>query len=143
MWTDARYWIFNISQIFTFFAASGPLVYLFSRAALDLKIDPMDSAYVVSVMGIFNTIGRLVFGAMGNLLPGFRLYILAFSIATFGGATVIAVWGYSWIAISIFAAVFGATYGKNVCFSVCDHFRSLFHEVIFRFDVCTNQRRSG
>ena len=111
MWTDFRFWIFNIAQIFTFFSATGPLVYLYSRTAKDLKIDPMQAAVVISVTGIFNTVGRVIFGALGNVFPRGRFYILAASIASFGAATIVAIFTSSYIAIVAYAAVFGTAYG--------------------------------
>lgn len=107
------FWSFALSQFLTFFSASAPLVFLYNRCVRDLGIGAMEASYMISIMGIFNTVGRLAFGALGNVFPRSRLYLLGGAIMMYGGATAASVYGTSFLATAAYAAVFGTGYGKS------------------------------
>lgn len=112
--TNWIFWAFAVSQFLTFFSASAPLVFLYNRAVKDLAIERMHASYVISIMGIFNTVGRLIFGVLGNSFPKSRLFLLSGAIMAYGGATAVSVFGTSFWSITAFSAVFGTGYGKGI-----------------------------
>ncbi|OQV22878.1 putative Monocarboxylate transporter 2 [Hypsibius exemplaris] len=119
------FWVFGFSQFLTFLSASGPLVFLYNRAVNDLSVEVMQAAYIISIMGIANTAGRLVFGALGNIFPRSRLFLLSGAIMTYGLATAISTLGTSFVSVALYAVVFGAGYGCMFALTtvvLVDHF---------------------
>jgi predicted MFS family arabinose efflux permease len=114
--TSWIFWVFAFSQFFTFVSSMGPLVFLYNRAIKDLGIDPMQASYVLSMLGVANTAGRLIFGALANKFPGSSMYLLSGAVMIYGIATAVSVLGTSFWTISLFAVVFGAGYGKYFIF---------------------------
>ena len=90
----------------------GPLVFLYNRAVLDDAIPPMQASYILSMLGVANTCGRLMFGALANRFPRSSLYLLSGTIMAYGAATAISVLGTSFSSLAIYAVIFGAGYGK-------------------------------
>ncbi|OQV17091.1 putative Monocarboxylate transporter 2 [Hypsibius exemplaris] len=105
------FWLFAVSQFLTFVSSMGPLVFLYNRAVLDLGVEPMQASYVLSILGIANTCGRLLFGALANRFPKSSLYLLSGTIMTYGVATAFSVLGTSFWSLAIYAVIFGAGYG--------------------------------
>ena len=106
------FWVFAGSQLLTFLSSMGPLVFLYNRAVLDDAIPPMQASYILSMLGVANTCGRLMFGALANRFPRSSLYLLSGTIMAYGAATAISVLGTSFSSLAIYAVIFGAGYGK-------------------------------
>ncbi|GIX80701.1 monocarboxylate transporter 12 [Caerostris extrusa] len=108
--------MFGFSNFFTNIGFNVPYVYTKDRA-IDLKIANENYAsFLLSVIGIANTVGRVVLGYLSDRSFINRLWLYNGSLALCGFATAFSSFclTYDWMAV--YAAVFGATSGAYVSY---------------------------
>ncbi|CAG7719375.1 unnamed protein product [Allacma fusca] len=115
-----------VDPVFLFFATSNfltnvgfnvPYIYLADLSKDHLQIhDDKDPSlgYIVSSIGIANTVSRLVLGYFSDKKCVNRLYLYSSSLTICGVATGLAVHGFSLGTLAFCAALFGATGGVYV-----------------------------
>ncbi|XP_033759355.1 LOW QUALITY PROTEIN: monocarboxylate transporter 7-like [Pecten maximus] len=110
---DPIFLMFVVSNFFTSIGFNMPYIYLPDRA-LESGISKTDAALLVSVIGIANTIGRVVFGWMADQKWVNRLMLYNTALTICGVATALSPLHNSFEFLLCYAAVFGAFIGVYV-----------------------------
>ncbi|OWF56683.1 monocarboxylate transporter 7-like [Mizuhopecten yessoensis] len=110
---DPIFLLFVVSNFFTSIGFNMPYIYLPDRA-LEAGISKTDAALLVSVIGIANTIGRVVFGWMADQKWVNRLMLYSTALTICGIATALSPLSNSFEYLLVYAAVFGAFIGVYV-----------------------------
>ncbi|KAK6962624.1 monocarboxylate transporter 5 [Biomphalaria glabrata] len=106
--------MFGISNFFTSIGFNMPFIFLPDRAHLD-GIDQERAAYLLSVIGIANTLGRIIFGFLSDRPWVNRLMLYNTALTICGGATALSpVVGGNYELLVVYAAVFGLFIGVYV-----------------------------
>lgn len=109
---DVIFLLFTISNICTSIGFNMPYIYLPDRAH-EYGINKTDATFLISVIGIANTIGRVVFGWMADKPWVNRLMLYNTSLFICGVATALSPLNNSYPFLVCYAAVFGAFIGKT------------------------------
>lgn len=107
---DVIFLLFTISNICTSIGFNMPYIYLPDRAH-EYGINKTDATNLISVIGIANTIGRVVFGWMADKPWVNRLMLYNTSLFICGLATALSPLNNSYPFLVCYAAVFGAFIG--------------------------------
>lgn len=110
---DVIFVLFVISNICTSIGFNMPYIYL-PACAQEAGIDENSSAFLVSIIGITNTIGRIVFGWMADRPWVNRLMLYNTALVICGVATALSPLSDSLPYLQGYAAVFGAFIGMYV-----------------------------
>lgn len=110
---DVIFLLFTISNICTSIGFNMPYIYLPDRAH-EYGINKTDATFLISVIGIANTIGRVVFGWMADKPWVNRLMLYNTSLFICGVATALSPLNNSYPFLVCYAAVFGAFIGVYV-----------------------------
>lgn len=110
---DVIFLLFTISNICTSIGFNMPYIYLPDRAH-EYGINKTDATNLISVIGIANTIGRVVFGWMADKPWVNRLMLYNTSLFICGLATALSPLSNSYPFLVCYAAVFGAFIGVYV-----------------------------
>lgn len=110
---DVIFLLFTISNICTSIGFNMPYIYLPDRAH-EYGINKTDATNLISVIGIANTIGRVVFGWMADKPWVNRLMLYNTSLFICGLATALSPLNNSYPFLVCYAAVFGAFIGVYV-----------------------------
>ncbi|KAK7484226.1 hypothetical protein BaRGS_00024475, partial [Batillaria attramentaria] len=106
--------MFAISNFFTSIGFNMPFIFLPDRAKL-AGIDEVKAAWLLSTIGIANTLGRVVFGFMADLRWVNRLMLYNTALTICGVATALSPFvGGSYELLITYAAVFGIFIGVYV-----------------------------
>lgn len=108
---DVIFVIFVISNFCTSIGFNMPYIYLPDRAH-EKGISESDSAFLVSVIGIANTLGRIIFGWMADRQWVNRLMLYNTALVICGIATALSPLDDSKTFLLCYAAVFGAFIGR-------------------------------
>ena len=113
-------WYFCLFMFAAFIAYCGhmvPFFYLPDRA-MTMNIDPFKASFLISIIGISNTVSRLVCGAVADRSFVNRPFVFSSAVMIAGVASLLSPFGYQYWAMCIYATVFGACAGKlNNCFN--------------------------
>lgn len=109
---DVIFVLFVISNFCTSIGFNMPYIYLPDRA-IEKGISPNDSALLVSVIGIANTIGRIVFGWMADRPWVNRLMLYNTALVICGVGTALSPLHDSFEWLVCYAVIFGAFIGKK------------------------------
>ncbi|GBO14014.1 hypothetical protein AVEN_61537-1, partial [Araneus ventricosus] len=110
--TNVIFLMFGLSNFFTNIGFNVPYVYTKDRA-IGLNIaNETYASFLISIIGIANTVGRVVLGYLSDRSFINRLWLYNGSLALCGFATAFSSFclTYEWMAV--YAAVFGATSGR-------------------------------
>lgn len=108
---DLTFVMFVISNFFTSIGFNAPFIYIPDRAKLEgVEDDP--AAFLLSIVGIANTIGRVVFGILGDMKWVNRLYLYNVALTICGVGTVLSVFCKIYPLMALYAGVFGCFIGK-------------------------------
>lgn len=106
--------MFAISNFLTSIGFNVPYVYTKDRVA-DMKIaSDEDASYLLSVIGISNTIGRVTLGYLSDRACVNRLWIYNISLIICGLATALSCYAANYTLMAVYCATFGATAGKII-----------------------------
>ena len=110
---DGIFVMFLVSNFFTSIGFNVPYVYTVDRA-VHLGVDQKDASFLLSVVGIANTLGRICLGYISDRPWINRLYLYNISLSICGISMGLSnLWG-SYSAQAFFCAVFGITSGAYV-----------------------------
>ena len=110
---DGIFVMFLVSNFFTSIGFNVPYVYTVDRA-IHLGVDQKDASFLLSVVGIANTLGRICLGYISDRPWINRLYLYNISLSICGISMGLSnLWG-SYSAQAFFCAVFGITSGAYV-----------------------------
>lgn len=110
---DPVFLLFAISNLCTSIGFNMPFIYLPDRA-LELGIDSTDAAFLISVIGIANTFGRIVFGWLSDRQSVNRLYLYNSALTICGLWTALSPLCTTYPWLIAYAACFGLFIGKYV-----------------------------
>ncbi|KFM69265.1 Monocarboxylate transporter 9, partial [Stegodyphus mimosarum] len=111
---DVIFLMFGFSNFFTNIGFNVPFVYTKDRA-VGLGIAEEDYAsYLLSVIGIANTVGRVILGYLSDRSCINRLWLYNASLTLCGLATAFSSFCRDYYLMALYAAVFGATAGAYV-----------------------------
>lgn len=111
---DAIFLMFGFSNFFTNIGFNVPFVYTKDRA-VGLGLAEEDYAsYLLSIIGIANTIGRVILGYLSDRKCINRLWLYNASLTVCGVATALSSLCLDYYSMALYAAVFGATAGAYV-----------------------------
>lgn len=111
---DPIFILFTVSNFCTSIGFNVPYVYMVPQAVSDNKLTESDASYLLSVIGIANTVGRIVLGYLSDKKWVNRLWVYNTSLALCGFSTALSIYCYDFISFATYAAVFGFTVGAYV-----------------------------
>ncbi|XP_073987957.1 monocarboxylate transporter 1 isoform X2 [Rhodnius prolixus] len=111
---DPIFIIFTVSNFCTSIGFNVPYVYMVPQAVTDNKLTEGDASYLLSVIGIANTVGRIVLGYLSDKKWVNRLWVYNTSLALCGFSTALSIYCYDFVTFAVYAAVFGFTVGAYV-----------------------------
>jgi len=106
--------MFVVSNFLTSIGFNVPYVYQVDRAVNELEIGKEDAKYLLSIVGIANTIGRVVLGFIADRPWVNRLYLYNTSLAICGLSMALSNFWTNYAGQAVFCAVFGMTSGAYV-----------------------------
>ncbi|XP_063415946.1 monocarboxylate transporter 12-like [Mytilus trossulus] len=107
--------IFVVSNCCTCLGFNAPYVYLPDRAE-EKGMNKLDSAFLLSVIGISNTFGRILFGWIADRKGVNRLLLYSTSLVICGTANVMNPFNDSKVYLMSYASVYGMFIGEYVFF---------------------------
>ncbi|XP_044750798.1 monocarboxylate transporter 9 [Coccinella septempunctata] len=113
LFTDVIFILFTISNFLTSIGFNIPYVFLVSRAK-SVGLTAEDGSMLLSIIGIANTIGRIVLGYISDKPWVNRLYVYNWSLTICGIATMCCAFCNDFVTLAIYASVFGSTIGVYV-----------------------------
>ena len=108
---DVIFLMFVISNFCTSIGFNMPFIFLTDRA-VDEGISEEDAKWLVSVIGISNTVGRVLFGFMADKKGVNRLMLYNSALTICGVATALCPLAYNYAWLVVYACVFGLFIGK-------------------------------
>ncbi|KJH47344.1 transporter, major facilitator family protein [Dictyocaulus viviparus] len=123
---DPTFLIFSISNLLTSVGFNSPLYFLPLHATKGVGLDTVSSSRVLSVFGLCNTLGRVVFGVvadhrlplpykLGEDTVRNRLWMYNLSLSICGLLTAFCYLCKSFISLSIYAGLFGFSISSYIC----------------------------
>ncbi|ETN85356.1 hypothetical protein NECAME_06444 [Necator americanus] len=123
---DPTFLIFAISNLLTSVGFNSPLYFLPLHATRGVGLDPASSSRVLSVFGLCNTLGRVVFGlvadhrlplpyGLGNDTARNRLWMYNISLSICGILTALCYLCTGFTSLSIYAGLFGFSISSYIC----------------------------
>uniref|UniRef100_A0A182MDK5 Major facilitator superfamily (MFS) profile domain-containing protein n=1 Tax=Anopheles culicifacies TaxID=139723 RepID=A0A182MDK5_9DIPT len=110
---DPIFIIFTVSNFLTSVGFNVPYVYLAAQAQV-LGIGSQDASYLLGIIGIANTVGRIVLGYLSDKTWVNRLFVYNCSLAVCGIATALSVFCLDFYWLAVYSAVYGFTIGAYV-----------------------------
>ncbi|XP_058834621.1 monocarboxylate transporter 12 [Topomyia yanbarensis] len=110
---DPIFIIFTVSNFLTSVGFNVPYVYLAAQANV-LNIDTKQASYLLGVIGIANTVGRIVLGYLSDKPWVNRLLVYNLCLTICGLATAFSVMCLDFYSLATYSAVFGFTIGAYV-----------------------------
>lgn len=110
---DPIFIIFTVSNFLTSIGFNIPYVYLVSQANV-LGIDRVRASYLLGIIGIANTVGRIILGYLSDKPWVNRLLVYNLSLTICGLATAFSVLCLDFYSLASYSAVFGFTIGAYV-----------------------------
>nr|XP_040226142.2 monocarboxylate transporter 12-B [Anopheles coluzzii]XP_040226152.2 monocarboxylate transporter 12-B [Anopheles coluzzii]XP_049464187.1 monocarboxylate transporter 12-B [Anopheles coluzzii] len=110
---DPIFIIFTVSNFLTSVGFNVPYVYLAAQAQV-LGIGSKDASYLLGIIGIANTVGRIVLGYLSDKPWVNRLAVYNCSLAVCGIATALSVLCVDFYWLGVYSAVYGFTIGAYV-----------------------------
>ena len=108
---DAIFLMFVISNFCTSIGFNMPFIFLTDRA-VDEGISEEQAKWLVSIIGISNTVGRVLFGFMADKKGVNRLLLYNSALTICGVATALCPLCFNYPLLVVYACVFGLFIGK-------------------------------
>lgn len=113
LFKDSVFIVFTISNFCTSIGFSIPYVYLVPQAEL-LNISNESASYLISVIGIANTVGRIILGYLADKPWVNRLWVYNVCLTLCGVSTGLSIYCQTFEALVVYSIVFGFTIGAYV-----------------------------
>lgn len=110
---DVIFLMFGFSNFFTNIGFNVPFVYTKDRAVGLGLAEEAEASYLLSVIGIANTIGRVILGYLSDRSCINRLWLYNASLTICGIATALSSFCLNYNLMALYATVFGATAGNQ------------------------------
>lgn len=113
LFKDVIFLLFTLSNFLTSIGFNVPYVYIVSRAReLGMSLD--DASVLLSIIGIANTVGRIILGYLSDKPWVNRLLVYNMCLTICGIATALSAFCLDFTSLAIYASVFGFTIGAYV-----------------------------
>jgi len=112
IFADMIFIFFAVSNFLTSLGFNAPYIFIVDQA-IKLNIAEKQATWLLSTIGISNTVGRIVLGSLADLKSVNRLYLYSTVLTLAGLATMIEPFLTNFIGLLIYAVVFGFTSGRN------------------------------
>lgn len=110
---DPIFIVFTISNFLTSIGFNVPYVYLAAQADV-LQIDTKQASYLLGIIGIANTVGRIILGYLSDKPWVNRLLVYNLSLTICGIATAFSVMCLDFYSLATYSAIYGFTIGAYV-----------------------------
>ncbi|XP_063607422.1 monocarboxylate transporter 12-like isoform X2 [Penaeus indicus] len=110
---DGIFILFAFSNFCTSIGFNAPYIFIVDRAR-HLGISDKDSSYLLAVVGISNTVSRIMLGYISDQPWVNRLYLYNIALTLCGVGTCASIWFYSYESQIFYAVVFGSMSGAYV-----------------------------
>ncbi|XP_017886943.2 monocarboxylate transporter 12 isoform X2 [Ceratina calcarata] len=110
---DPVFILFTVSNFFTSIGFYVPYVYVLPQAE-ERGINKKDASYLLAVIGIANTVGRIILGYISDKPWINRLLIYNLSLTICGIATIFSAFCSSFVSFTVYTSIFGFTSGAYV-----------------------------
>lgn len=110
---DPIFIVFTISNFLTSIGFNVPYVYLAAQANV-LDIDTKQASYLLGIIGIANTVGRIILGYLSDKPWVNRLLVYNLMLTICGVATAFSVMCLDFYSLATYSAIFGFTIGAYV-----------------------------
>ncbi|XP_055548374.1 monocarboxylate transporter 5 isoform X2 [Wyeomyia smithii] len=110
---DPIFIIFTVSNFLTSVGFNVPYVYLAAQAN-SLNIDTKQASYLLGIIGIANTVGRIILGYLSDKPWVNRLLVYNMSLTICGLATAFSVLCLDFYSLATYSAIYGFTIGAYV-----------------------------
>jgi len=120
---DPKFFLPCLANLFGAIGLFIPFVYLVDRAVLTYGIPKTQASFLLSVIGITNTVGRLVAGAVANIKGVNSLLLHNLALILAGASCLLVVFCVTYPIMCLFAAFFGlciATWISLTSIVLCD-----------------------
>jgi MFS transporter, MCT family, solute carrier family 16 (monocarboxylic acid transporters), member 14 len=111
IFADFFFVVFAISNFLTSLGYNIPFIYIVDQAN-QLNIESQKSDMLLAIIGISNTIGRIILGLISDIKYINRLYLYIFVLLICGIATIVEPILTTFTYLAVYAFVFGFTSGK-------------------------------
>ena len=111
LFTNPVFILFVVSNFLTSLGFNVPYIYVVDQAT-QLNIRPEYADYLLSTIGISNSIGRIILGLIGDLKHVNRTYLYSVLITLCGVSTIVEPFCQSFHSLLAYAVVFGLTSGE-------------------------------
>lgn len=113
LFKDPIFVLFTVSNFLTSIGFNVPYVYIVSRAR-ELGISTDDASLLLAIIGIANTVGRIILGYVSDKPWVNRLLVYNMCLTICGVATALSAFCLDFTTMAIYASVFGFTIGAYV-----------------------------
>ncbi|XP_054729548.1 uncharacterized protein LOC129238524 isoform X1 [Anastrepha obliqua] len=110
---DVVFIVFALSNFFTSIGFNVPYIYIVSQAET-LNLGSKESSYLIAIIGVANTIGRIVLGYVSDKPWVNRLWVYNVCLTLCGIATAMAPFCTTFYTLGAYCAAFGFTIGAYV-----------------------------
>lgn len=110
---DPIFIVFTVSNFLTSIGFNVPYVYLAAQANV-LQIDTKQASYLLGIIGIANTVGRIILGYLSDKPWVNRLLVYNLMLTICGVATAFSVMCLDFYSLATYSAIFGFTIGAYV-----------------------------
>jgi len=113
---DPVFLLFAVSNFLTSIGFNAPFIYIPDRAEKELGLTRTQGAMLLSVVGVSNTVGRVLFGFTSDhpIVRRRRLFVYNGALTVCGVATMLSVYATTYYTMIAYAATFGITIGAYV-----------------------------
>lgn len=110
---DPIFIVFTVSNFLTSIGFNVPYVYLAAQADV-LQIDTKQASYLLGIIGIANTVGRIILGYLSDKPWVNRLLVYNLMLTICGVSTAFSVMCLDFYSLATYSAIFGFTIGAYV-----------------------------
>ncbi|XP_067143318.1 monocarboxylate transporter 12-like [Centruroides vittatus] len=111
---DSIFIIYIFSNFLTFLGIETVSIYTVEKITHKNIATKREASYLISVIGIFNTLGRIIFGYISDKCGQNRLWLYIGSLAVCGFSISLSTFYFNYIQMIIFSAIFGLFYGAYI-----------------------------
>ncbi|GAB1603166.1 monocarboxylate transporter 7-like isoform X2 [Argonauta hians] len=104
---DPAFGVICLANILVFLGYFVPFVFLRDRATEELNISPSNAAFLLSIIGITNTVGRVLTGFLADFRKVDSLFINNIALLVTGVATCLSYFCNDYATLCVYASVFG------------------------------------
>lgn len=114
LFQDFIFVFFAVSNFLTSLGFNVPFIFIIDQATQISNIDPSHADWLLSTIGISNTVGRVILGLLADMKCMNRLYLYATVLTISGVATMLEPICTTFTGYFLYATVFGFTSGNNI-----------------------------